>query len=344
MDRNQKLLRIAAILNLISSSIVFFSTYSFIGIISAIIFLYFSKLTEEELKNNKVGLILLTITQIIINFVACILSFIVISSINKEDQVIHPTNGPPVRIKRVVDPEFRKIDILLKLGVGMVFISGILFATTSWEFVSDAAKSIALLLFGSIFLGLSYLSERKFNLYKSSYMYWILSMSFYFLSVVALLYFNVFGHLSYEGVDFKLAYAITCFTAAGLCYATYLKFPKEYLLYGFYGCIFLVLYNFLAYFPIDPAIVMIILSTVLLGTSIIAKKESVLYQVAKILAMIMFIYIIRSIHLDNEIFVLIASFINIGNLGYILMDQDDVESIFTFIFFFYLYLIICIYL
>lgn len=329
MKKYQRFFRIAAILNLISSSILFFNYYSLIGIVSAIVLWHLSSMSEEELQNYNVGVFLLAFSQIFINFIASIFVFLAYSNLSNGEDSINPINGPPVRVKKVVNPEMRRIDILLKLGVGMVLISGILFATTSWSFVSDAAKAIFLLVFGSLFLCLSLFTEIKLKLYRSSYMYWIVSMSFYLFSIIALLYFGVLGSLSYDGVSSKLAYAITCFTVAGLCYASYLKLSKEYLLFGFYGSAFLVIYNFLAYFPIDESIVMIILSSILLGVTIFSKKDSTLFQTSKLLSMIMFVFIIRSINGYNEVWILLASILNIATLVYLMYRSDDtLESIF----------------
>ena len=51
-----------------------------------------------------------------------------IDSLTGSPKAVNPTNGPPiVKKKKEIDPEVKKIDILLKLGVGMILISGIIF-------------------------------------------------------------------------------------------------------------------------------------------------------------------------------------------------------------------------
>ena len=127
MKKYQRFFRIAAILNLISSSILFFNYYSLIGIVSAIVLWHLSSMSEEELQNYNVGVFLLAFSQIFINFIASIFVFLAYSNLSNGEDSINPINGPPVRVKKVVNPEMRRIDILLKLGVGMVLISGILF-------------------------------------------------------------------------------------------------------------------------------------------------------------------------------------------------------------------------
>ncbi len=343
MEKSQKIFRTAAIIHLILASIVFFNTYSLFGIVAAVVLFYFSKLTTEELLKMKTGILIFSIATIPLNLIPSILSIVGCVKLDEENNKQNGINAPPVKIKRVVDPEMRKIDILLKLGVGMVFISGILFATTSWDFLTDAFKAVGLLFFGSIFLGLSLFVERKLNLYRSSYMYWILSMSFYLLSIVAILYFGVMGSIMYEGVKAKLAYGITCFTAAGLFYATYLKFPKEYLLYGFYGSAFLVIYNFLAYAIAEPAIVMILLCLVLCVALVLSKKDTVLYQISKIISMTMFVFIFRSIEDNNSALILVASLINAGSILYLIHDESFTAETVINILIFFLLIFVSIY-
>ena len=74
-------------------------------------------------------------------------------------------NAPP---EDEISSETKRIDILLKIGLAMILISGILFATSSWETIPDIVKVLGILLIGGIFLGLSKFSEEKLNIKKTT--------------------------------------------------------------------------------------------------------------------------------------------------------------------------------
>jgi hypothetical protein len=67
-----------------------------------------------------------------------------------------------------IDPEQKKLDLLLKLGVGMVIISGLIFSTSTWNYISDVLKMIILMLIGFAFVGLSLFSEKKIKIEKTT--------------------------------------------------------------------------------------------------------------------------------------------------------------------------------
>jgi hypothetical protein len=50
-----------------------------------------------------------------------------------------------------------------------------------------------LVILGVLFVGLSYLTGEKLNLQKSSYVYWILGMSFFLLTIIGIEFFGIFG-------------------------------------------------------------------------------------------------------------------------------------------------------
>ena len=189
-------LKYAGILNIIIGAMatsvkIYSAIVLFIGIIQIVL----SRKDEDSIIEYRSHLIFLAIISIPVNFVSSIFTFIAADNVKIiENNKINGTNGPPgkkkiVYKKKPVDPDVKKIDILLKLGVGMVFVSGILFATTSWDFISNLSKAIALVILGTLFLALSRFSENKLKLYNTTYMYWILGMAFYLLTIIGMLYF-----------------------------------------------------------------------------------------------------------------------------------------------------------
>ena len=72
--------------------------------------------------------------------------------------------GSPKKEKVVIDPQIKKLDLLLKLGVTLVLTAGIIFTTQTYENIPDVVKVILILLLGLLFHGLSKFSEDTLKL------------------------------------------------------------------------------------------------------------------------------------------------------------------------------------
>lgn len=132
-------------------------------------------------------------------------------------------------------PETNKINSLLKLGLFLILLSGILFATTSWNNISVTFKSFFLVFFGTVFLVLSYFTEKKLKLKTTSFVYSLLSISFYFFTWVYLCCFKVFGDiLSFRGLGLNLTLSISCLIINILLLYIYSRFNYKSLLYVIY--------------------------------------------------------------------------------------------------------------
>ena len=73
----------------------------------------------------------------------------------------------------------------------MITITGILFATTQWNVISNFVKVILLMLLGITFLCLSHFSEEKLKIEKTTFAYYIIGTAFLFLSWVGLVQFGL---------------------------------------------------------------------------------------------------------------------------------------------------------
>lgn len=105
--------------------------------------------------------------------------------------------------------ENNKLDNLIKLGIGMILLSGIIFVTTSWNTISDIAKLLFISSFGGITGYLSYFTDKKLNLPKSSLMYFILSLISFFVAIIGAAYFKMFGNwFSFVGDGVYTLYAL----------------------------------------------------------------------------------------------------------------------------------------
>ena len=331
MTKEKNMLKIASFINCIIG--ILFLKYSFFGIlllITGIILFVLSKSDDKDFLEAKTVILVMGIICIPLNLIASIILFIVFDNLNNKVK-LSKENGPPNVIYKV-DNENKKIDLLLKLGVGMVFISGILFATTSWDFINDFIKAFVLIVMGITFMVLSIFTETKLKLYKSAYMYWILSALFFLLTIVGILYFGIFGnYLTYSGMGKYLAYFITYMTASGLVMSTYLKYPKKYLMYFVYVGLTIAIYNLLLFFELDYITVISIISALVFGINVIAKEDSLLFNYSKGLSLVLFAFIIINAGSAVELPMFAACIINIINLNYLLITKSNFEKIIAII-------------
>ena len=200
-------LKIAGILNIIFSAISFiltFFNYSFVSFISGflsfgfllasdVMFLNLSNLSEKELYYKKDLIIVLGAILVMFNLISALLVLISSSKLTSYQNNITNDNYLETPIKPKIDKETRRIDILLKLGTAMVLISGIIFSTTTWHSISAGFK-VFFLIIGSILLfALSKFTEKKLQLTKSSFVYFLLGSSFLVFAFLSIGYFNLFG-------------------------------------------------------------------------------------------------------------------------------------------------------
>ncbi len=323
-------LRIAsAILAIIGGLVALTSIniYVIFSWIIAVLLWMFSTMDDEKLKQQKTLLFIITIVLIIPNFLASIFIAIALSDMSGTPTVTNQVNAPPpvIKKKKEIDPEVKKIDTLLKLGAGMILISGILFATTSWNFISDIGKLFFLLLFSAIFLGLSYFTEIKLKLYNTSFIYWILSMGFLLFIIIAILFFQIAGpYISYVGIGSNLAYGITCLTFSGLALATYLKYGRSQILYLVYAGLYITIAFFLSHY-FEYIIALLLLSTMFFIVSIQSKKDSILFKWNKIASYIILLGVLSYSSLENKLSFLLLAFIITSNHFYLasLAEKDD---------------------
>ncbi len=188
------------------------------------------------LYRHSVALLVVGIILCLVNIIAGVLSILAYDKLDSMKR--NGIKAPPVE-KEKIDPESRKVDLLLKLGVGMVFIAGVLFATTSWSIITDLIKLIVLVVLALLFLGLSYFAEKHLKIKNTTKMYWLLSMSFFFLAVLGLFYYGAINdYLMYDGEGSEIAYSITAAVLALLSLITAHKFNSNFLRYLGYLAVF----------------------------------------------------------------------------------------------------------
>lgn len=105
----------------------------------------------------------------------------------------------PLRQPMGMDVESRAISdnslgtAALIIGVILIVLAGIIFATTSWRFLPSFCKVFLVLALAGVFFGASVLAEKKLHIYKTGNAFYVLSSIFLFLSILAAAYFKLLG-------------------------------------------------------------------------------------------------------------------------------------------------------
>ena len=108
------------------------------------------------------------------------------------------------------------MNIMLILGALLIIISGLIFATTAWRFLSGGVRAVVILSFSAIFFGVSALAERKLSLEKTGLLFYTLGSVFLPITIVAAGFFGAFGEwfsLHGEGRPLLLTATFAAFSA-----------------------------------------------------------------------------------------------------------------------------------
>ncbi len=242
MEKEKKLIKIAAIFLFIKGGLSLIASRAFFNSSSDILFLGIAFLLfggvaiamgiscfniikdEETMMKHKGWILAFAITSLIESVVAAILLFIAEEGINRYYKANNQPNAPNksknanknVAVKPQISPEKRKIDILAKLGVFLVVLAGIILSTSyNSIFSSDISKPIMMGILFLLFRYLYNLFNTKVVIESSSKLYYILSYVFFVLIFVSIGYFDLLGYsLSFDGYYSNIMYSIVILSIA----------------------------------------------------------------------------------------------------------------------------------
>lgn len=129
------------------------------------------------------------------------------------------------------------INIMLVIGALLVVISGIVFATTSWQSFPSFVQATVLFSFAAIFFVLSALAEKKLHLEKTGILFYILGSVFIPISFIAGGFMNLFGEwFALGGNGQSLLLAVTCVALSVAMFIGFRKYKYQAFLWiCFYG-------------------------------------------------------------------------------------------------------------
>ena len=205
-------------------------------LVAGIMNIIYSKLEAEKLYEKRNIVLIWGILLLPFSTIAAII--LLIDSDRIKSEYLKGVREQEVQVidsNNKVSKETKKLDILLKIGIGMVTVAGIMIATTSWELMTDVVKLIMIALIGVLFLGLSIFSDKKLKIRGTTITYWLLSMISFSLSIFMLGFYQMLGDwfsINGDGSYFFIATLMTCISA--FSYITYKKFDMESFMYFSY--------------------------------------------------------------------------------------------------------------
>lgn len=232
--------------------------------------------------------------------------------------------------KEKISDEARKIDILLKIGVFLVILSGVIFSTSSTGPVIDLFKPFFILILSGLFYCLSHVFKTKVKIKKSENTYYVLSQIFIIFFAVALGYFKTLGEfLSFDGEGEKLVYSFIVLLSSLIGRNLGKKYEKDELYVISYLLIYVSLMFTLLYFEVSGILIAsILLILSIIGFFKISKDNSYYHDSRIILMFICGIYIFGynfTIETTEELF---NGFLGIGlfisNLYFSTKKYEDV--------------------
>ncbi|MDO5569281.1 MAG: hypothetical protein Q4G04_04140 [bacterium] len=290
------------------------------------LYLHYSKLSVEQLILKRKIILYLGFISLLFNFVTSIILFITYGMINTEANEV----GNNTKRKKI-DPEVRKMDIMLKLGVFMVGIAGVMLATTDFVVIPSYVKSLLIVLMSCVFLWLSWFSETKLKLEDTSLMYYVLGIAFMIFTVLSFGYFETFGtwFSIYGGGKWLFITLLVGFTSF-LAYFSYTKYKKTWFLYVFFTGVICTTYCLLKFFNIDLSLIYFIIVSAITLINIWdfnkTKELICLSNFAKGLTVVIpFIVIFTFSSMDIYFVIVSLNIFMIFNLLYISFSKNSLE-------------------
>ena len=183
-------LKVCGILNIVYSAIYFFifqfevfiALPIFIFLLASGIF-YLNCTNKEDLSERRNILLILGIFSLPVLLVSGLIMLLSIKKISKIQ-----SRAPDI------DPETKRIDLLIKIGLVLISLSGIIFILSGWNSLNSFLVILFLSILSLIFYLLYLLFTYKIKLSSSRRLYYILFSIFITLLYLACGYYEVFGN------------------------------------------------------------------------------------------------------------------------------------------------------
>lgn len=320
-------LKISGTINLIISLLAYRFTgeiiYPLLLITFSVIYFSYSGKTITYLYNKRTLITIMSIINLFINPISGIITLIGRDKLIKE----YEENKEETE---ELSKEDKKIAMTLNLGIALISISGIILSTTNWNLMSNILKLSILISIAAIFLLLSTLCEKKLKIEILSKNYWLISMLFIILTVIANGYLQVMSNwFSFYGPGKYLYLAMTSIIISLLSIITNNKYEKQIYKNISYIGIVASICSILLHFNVEKEIVLIIINIGLIILNIIKnEKLSNIKELSKYTTIVLSILNIISL-LDTELIIYqaIISILTVINITTVTIKATAIEGV-----------------
>lgn len=294
----------------------------FILLITGGVFVYAASAVKLNRSFNKWVLISAIFNVFTCNFISFILGIIGFAYLpNKSDEI----NDAEAITKKVVkelspeEKEAKKMRNILGLGVGLIVLAGVVFATSTWETISGSGKTITLVLAAILFCLISILAEKKLNLKVSGMTYYVLSNVLFVVSIISAGYFEVFGNwFSLNGAGSNLFLAVLWLIIGSLFGSLHTKYKIKNFLYAVCFSVISVIYFGVLAIGLQCDVAILILS-IILACGALYEKNDILCKFSRVVLPFVSIGLFKNIvTAQSSIIINLISFIVVATSCYYL--------------------------
>lgn len=329
---NNNLIKVSGLIGLIFGGIAFALGSNILFIVSIAVginLILLSQRPREEICKKKTTIIIIACLSLIICPLISILLFISLDRLKQTpDQNAPPKENSNNSNKKENKP-INKMKVLLQLGTLLISISGILFATTNWDTISSSTKVLFLLFAALFFYAMSYLADKKFNLADLSNTYFVLSITFLFITTISISYFELLGKwLSYNGMGKNLLISINFIEAAFISTIISNKVNSKGLMYITYTSLYIATYFILTFLNIEKNVIISILMTASFLINFKGNKNlpKHLVEISKMSMYIYPIFILMNYSEDIYSNLLVISLYILFGYYQVLQDRSDYKD------------------
>ncbi len=110
----------------------------------------------------------------------------------QEERVVSNQRSAPVRSKSDMG-EFGRIQMVMILGVGLVLLAGLVFATSAWNIMPNIMKMVLLVSMSAIFFATAFIAKQKYDLRITSIAFYQLGCVFLPIAMLCIGFFGLLG-------------------------------------------------------------------------------------------------------------------------------------------------------
>jgi len=338
----KKLFNIIITLSAISGGAFFLfagiNIFTVLSIINICVFLWLNSMEEVKTIEHKTLILILSIFNFlsfrIVSGSFCISIYSKMKNYVPDNSRNIESNSPLLSSKPKIDPQIKKVDTLLKLGVAMVFVAGFVFATTGWNSLNSGIKIFLFLITSILFMGLSKFCEKKIKIKSTIYLYWMLGIAFFMFMIFNAGFDSIFGnYFSFNGEGVLLYWTFVFIVLSILSIISHINLNNNKFLYVTYASITLSITFFLNHFNVFNELILLVLAVIWTIPNVINfNKDTSYYTLYKFanfmitVLSIIFLVLVPSYAKINLIFVTLISILIIFNFYYYIYCNKNSDT------------------